>query len=110
MPPKDAEMYKCFMRKATRYFEWGTGGSTFHAAGRQNVESIFAVDSSKDWIAKVAEVPKVTAGIVSGRVNLFHADIGPLKSFGFPLHPGKKKSGYAWYSGASGSMFFRSPS
>jgi hypothetical protein len=84
MPKTDEELYDCYLRRTTRYFEWGTGGSTEFAAGHPNLELIVSVDSYQAWIATVGEIPIVKEGIASGRIGMFHVDIGPVKKLGFP--------------------------
>jgi hypothetical protein len=84
MPATDKELYACYLRKSTSYFEWGCGGSTEFAAGHQNLKYLMSIESYPEWLGKVSDVPIVKDGINSGRIGMFHVDIGPVRKFGFP--------------------------
>jgi len=74
-------LYLSFLRCAKRYFEFGSGGSTYAAA--QTVQgSIISVDSSAAWLQRVKEA----CGAPSARTmpQLLHVDIGEVADWGFP--------------------------
>ena len=49
----DAKMFYKYLDKCKNYFEFGSGGSTYQAAVRQNIEKIYSIESDKKWIEKV---------------------------------------------------------
>ena len=65
-----------------RYLEFGMGGSTLLAAAAGS--SIVAVDSDIKWVQRVRSHPAVSPAVRGGRALLLHADIGPLREWGFP--------------------------
>jgi hypothetical protein len=62
------------------YVEYGCGASTLWVAKNSNC-SIWSVDTSAEWIAKV----RLEAGKRNSFIHLHHADLGPVGSWGRPL-------------------------
>ena len=57
--PKDKELFYRYLDKATRYFEFGCGGSTYQACLRPNIERIYSVESDRAWHTKLqSSLPK----------------------------------------------------
>jgi hypothetical protein len=78
MQPGEVALLRAFLERSKRYLEFGAGGSTYLAAGTAK-DWIISVDSSREWLDKVAEsVPG------RGRLTLVHFDIGRLGDWGFP--------------------------
>lgn len=76
------------MKKIKTVLEFGTGGSTLVAA-LCNVETLYSVDSSMEWLQDLAKSNVWS----TSRTKWFRlwADIGPLRDFGHPIqedHPG----------------------
>ena len=46
----DMKMFYRYLDKATIYFEYGSGGSTYQANLRPNIQKIYTVESDKTWI------------------------------------------------------------
>jgi protein O-GlcNAc transferase len=46
----DMKMFYRYLDKATVYFEYGSGGSTYQANLRPNIQKIYTVESDKTWI------------------------------------------------------------
>jgi len=67
-----------FLRLAHRYVEFGSGGSTVLAAGF--CDQVTTVDSSLDWLDKVA----AATADKRAQVNRRFVDIGPTRDWGFP--------------------------
>jgi hypothetical protein len=68
--PKDKELFYRYLDKATRYFEFGCGGSTYQACLRPNIEQIYSVESDRTWHTKLqSSLPK------RGGVQLFLVDL-----------------------------------
>lgn len=45
----DVSMFYKYLDKATHYFEFGSGGSTYQACIRENIKSIYSVESDYSW-------------------------------------------------------------
>ena len=45
----DKQMFYRYLAKATNYFEYGSGGSTYHAANNPKIERVFSVESDPAW-------------------------------------------------------------
>ena len=43
-------MFYSFLEKASVYFEYGSGGSTYQASLRDNIKKIYTVESDKQWL------------------------------------------------------------
>lgn len=51
----DIDMFYKYLDKATNYFEYGSGGSTYQANKRDNIEKIYSVESDEDWHNKLKD-------------------------------------------------------
>lgn len=51
--PNDKQLFYKYLDSATTYFEFGSGGSTFQAAQRENIKAIYSVESDSQWTAKL---------------------------------------------------------
>lgn len=81
MKADEAALLKTLLASARRYVEFGAGGSTCLAAQTVS-ESVIAVDSSREWLDKVAA--SCAANAYSVQPVLMHADIGELRDWGWP--------------------------
>lgn len=76
MSEDEARLFEDFIKQSTRYFEFGSGGST-KLAVRNNIE-VFGVESDKRWVdtlkSETGELCKVD-----------FVDIGPTKEWGYPV-------------------------
>lgn len=54
----DMKMFYRYLDKATVYFEYGSGGSTYQANLRPNIQKIYTVESDKNWLNKLNSVIK----------------------------------------------------
>ena len=80
MTEQEQLMLAGLLRCSHRYLEFGSGGSTV-LASRLVRDSVIAVDSSQDWLDKVAEAcPRER----SAQLHLHHVDIGPVGDWGVP--------------------------
>lgn len=68
--PNDLKMFYTYLDKATIYFEFGSGGSTYQACKRANLQRIICVESDLAWIDKI----KAFIG-VDDRLTYLHIDI-----------------------------------
>lgn len=51
--PKDIHMFYKYLDKSTSYFEFGSGGSSYQAALRKNIKTIYSVESDNAWHNKL---------------------------------------------------------
>jgi hypothetical protein len=82
-PHMDADGLRYFQESLKRsrcYLEYGSGGSTAHAAKIAQIPTIISIESDKLWIEKVRK----TVGIVSSKLYLEHCDIGEVGDWGNP--------------------------
>jgi protein O-GlcNAc transferase len=49
----DKQMFYKYLDNALGYFEYGSGGSTYQAAMRDNIKVIYSVESDKEWHEKL---------------------------------------------------------
>lgn len=49
----DMKMFYRYLENSTVYFEYGSGGSTYQANLRPNIQKIYTVESDKTWINKL---------------------------------------------------------
>lgn len=52
---KDILMFYKYLDKTTSYFEFGSGGSTYQAAIRNNIKTIYSVESDAEWHNKLKD-------------------------------------------------------
>lgn len=73
-------LFTSFLGHADSYLEFGAGGSTCLAASRVR-RSVVSVDSSRDWMQRVAAACAARQGLTP---ELLVVDIGPLGQWGWP--------------------------
>ena len=49
----DKQLFYKYLKNASYYFEFGSGGSTYQASLCSNIHQIFSVESDKQWYQKV---------------------------------------------------------
>jgi hypothetical protein len=54
----DIKMFYRYLDRSTVYFEYGSGGSTYQANLRPNIQKIYTVESDKNWMNKLNSVIK----------------------------------------------------
>ena len=52
----DKGLFYKYLDKATTYFEFGSGGSTYQASIRNNIKNIYSVESDIQWYNKLTEI------------------------------------------------------
>ena len=58
MPENDRNLFYEYLNKATIYFEYGSGGSTYQASIRKNIKKIYSVESDIAWHNKLKQIIK----------------------------------------------------
>lgn len=76
-----------YLCNSTRYFEYGSGGSTELASLTTNLNQFATVDSDVTFATQLIQrTPSLLQALSIGRMLAFHADIGPIREFGHPLN------------------------
>ena len=89
MTPEEATLLASLLACSRRYLEFGAGGSTCLAA-MTVAESVVAIDSSRQWLDRVAAICADDA--YRCKPVLVHADIGPLQDWGWPRDESQRSS------------------
>lgn len=55
---QDKIMFYKYLDRSTHYFEYGSGGSTYQATLRPNIQKIYSVESDKVWYTKLTNLLK----------------------------------------------------
>lgn len=77
---KDKEMFYKYLDKASVYFEYGSGGSTYQASIRNNIKKIYSVESDLEWHNKLKSSIKDTS-----KITFLYNEMNSLpKTFGSP--------------------------
>ena len=94
MSRDDMLMFYRYLAKSKSYFEFGSGGSTYQASIRENIQRIVSVESDFEWHTKLTSIIKNPC------VQFVHCDIKTVpNNWG---HPGAGSTIDEWrkYSGA----------
>lgn len=76
----DDGLFKDIIKNTNTYFEYGCGKSTEFVCKCTNA-SIYAVDTSRDWVNRLQGLVITTA---PGRINLNWVDVGEVADWGYP--------------------------
>lgn len=84
LAPNDKLMFYKYLDNSKRYFEYGSGGSTYQASIRNNITKIYSVESDKKWYDILKQ------NIKSNNITYFYneMDVQP-NTWG---HPGPKST------------------
>merc|ERR1719393_759364 len=94
MKPGEAQLWFSLLLLASRYLEWGTGGSTVLAAWRSLQTSlpplqIDSVDSSENWFGQLrTRNPVVASAEAAGKLHFHLGDVGETGAWGIPTNFG----------------------
>lgn len=84
MSPAEIALLDKALDTAQLYLEFGSGGTTLKAARRPHLQC-FSVEADKQWIERLMESVEIQAAVDEGRLDLFHADIGPVGVWSLPV-------------------------
>lgn len=88
----DKELFYRYLSKATTYFEFGSGGSTYQASIRTNIVKIYSVESDMVWHTKLKNI------INNDSINFIYNEMDTKPdSLGYP-GPNSKKEDWINYS------------
>ena len=90
----DKEMFYNYLDKASVYFEYGSGGSTYQAYIRDNIKKIYSVESDKEWHDKLRSIIKDDKKKIDYRYCEMYTK---SKSYGYP-GPNSTKDQWINYS------------
>ena len=82
MSAAETELFERYVKQSTRYFEFGSGGST-KLATRNGIE-VYGVESDKFWVDTLHK----EAGPLC---KVDYVDIGPTKEWGYPVDDSHKE-------------------
>ena len=54
----DHAMFENYLHKAQNYFEYGSGGSTYHAVMSGNIKKVYSVESDREWFDELKKILK----------------------------------------------------
>jgi len=75
----DINMFYKYLNKAKVYFEFGSGGSTYQASIRDNIEKIYCVESDEEWVNKLKK------NIKNDKVIYLYTNLNTKpKTWGYP--------------------------
>jgi hypothetical protein len=83
MRPREIALLTSLLRQSDRMLEFGAGGSTALAV-KMGVGSVTSVESDADWIARLKLDDALGRAVEEGRLELLHADVGPVGALGRP--------------------------
>ena len=87
MKPDEQGLLESVLRCASKYVEFGSGGSTVFAAGIVK-DWIITVDSAVEWLERVRLQAEESKSSI--KLTLVHADIGPTKDWVYPVDQNSK--------------------
>jgi hypothetical protein len=82
--------FKESLVSANCFLEYGCGGSTAYAVNQAKVKAVISVDTSLEWVEKVAQ----SLANSESRLLLKHCDVGPVVDWGAPLN--RDRSQHFW--------------
>ncbi|MGX9966004.1 hypothetical protein ACVFYP_21940 [Roseomonas sp. F4] len=83
----ERELFDATLKSGRQHYqEFGMGGSTLQAV-QGGFKRIVAVDTSAAWVEAARQHPGIVPELARGRVQLLHADIGPVGDWGRPTNP-----------------------
>ena len=75
----DKDMFYRYLSKATNYFEYGSGGSTYQASKSSNLMKIYSVESDLEWHTKLKNK------INNTNINLIYVEMDTKpNTYGYP--------------------------
>jgi hypothetical protein len=89
MSDAELELFKCAITGKEHAVEFGSGGSTLCLLDA-GVADIFSVESSASWVRRLLNHEDLRAEVASGRLTVYHADIGETKAYGFPANDSRR--------------------
>lgn len=77
---EDWALFRTWVAKSYLYAEWGSGLSTFYAAGQNQVRRVLTVETDPEWAAKVSSAVVMN----SEKIEVRQVDFGAVGRWGRP--------------------------
>lgn len=94
MNHNDMLMFYKYLSKCKSYFEFGSGGSTYQASIRDNIQRIISVESDFEWYTRLNSIVKTPS------IQLVYCDIKTIPNTWGNPGKGSTKDDWCKYSGA----------
>ena len=79
LAPNDKKMFYKYLKNASVYFEFGSGGSTYQAGIAENIKKMFSVESDMEWQNKLKQ------NITNSKINYIYNEMdAKQRSCGYP--------------------------
>lgn len=82
MTNREKEVFRHYLSNASKYAEFGCGGSTVWATNTPTIQSIISIESDLEFRNKIQEL--------CPRADVRWVDVGPTKEFGHPIDTSAK--------------------
>ncbi len=89
MSDAELELFTCAITGKEHAVEFGSGGSTFCLLDA-GLADIFSVESSASWVRRMLTHDDLRSELASGRLTVYHADIGETKAYGYPVNESRR--------------------
>lgn len=86
MKPEEQQLLKSYIKPTTRYFEWGSGGST-DTYSRLTQNTVVSIENYRQWCNLVSSVPYVKCRQKQGTLIYKCIVPYPTKDAGYPVDP-----------------------
>ena len=94
MTEKELSLFTRYLQESRNYLEFGAGASTIRAAKLENLDSIYSVESSEEYIKEhLLTDNNILRAIRNKKLFFFPVDIGITTEWGHPRDTAKK---YLW--------------
>ncbi len=94
MRPRETALLTSLLRQSDRVLEFGAGGSTALAI-KMGVGKVTSVESDADWIGRLKLDDALGRALEEERLELLHADVGPVGALGRPSEKQESWPNYA---------------
>jgi len=91
MKTNDKVLFYKYLSNATIYFEYGSGGSTYQASLKDNIQKIYTVESDLTWLSRLK---KNINPLKLNKITFIYCDMNTIpKTFG---NPGRGSNPQQW--------------
>lgn len=88
----DRKIFYRYLGAAKRYIEFGSGGSTYQAALRPNIQEIVVVEADSAWVQQLSTYDAVQKAIQAGRLQMNFINISSAPGdWSFPADESRKE-------------------
>ena len=87
----EQDFFVKIVNSGKKYLEFGSGGSTFLALLKTNIESVMSIESDNNWLDYLKKWDFITKNLNDNRLEFKHIDIGKTGVVGRPMDDTKKE-------------------